>query len=55
MSTHKDRLEKIEYLNNRNLEMVRKEYTGQIIVHWRDGEPMEIEVHQKKKIDLQIK
>ena len=48
-----ERLEKVEYLNNKNLDLAHKGFTGHTTIHWRKGEPMVEEVNVKKDIVLE--
>ena len=48
-----ENLEKVEYLNNENIDLVHKKWTGRKTVHWKEGEPMEEEDYTKKKIKLE--
>lgn len=47
-----NKLEKVEYINNKNLEMIHKRFTGKHTIHWLQGEPMTEEVNQKTDIKL---
>jgi hypothetical protein len=51
--TMSEKLEKIEYLNNKNIKYVETKFTGQIVVHWKEGEPMIEEEHKKRQINLE--
>jgi hypothetical protein len=53
MATFDEKLEKVQYLNNKNIDYVHKGYTGTITIHWLKGEPMEEEEKNKKKINLE--
>jgi len=52
MAALKDKLEKVEYINNKNIDLVHRNFTGKRTVHWKDGEPMEEEENRKSKIRL---
>lgn len=53
MASDNEKLEKVTFLNNKNIDLVYKKFTGKVIIHWKDGEPMEEEVISKKKIKLE--
>ncbi len=44
------RLEKVEFINNKNIDLAHKGFTGSVIVHWYQGEPQKIEVTTKKDL-----
>lgn len=52
MTVLNEKLEKVEYLNNKNIDLVHRKFTGKVIIHWKDGEPMQEEVINSKKIKL---
>lgn len=52
MPTIEENLEKVQYLNNKNLDKAHRKWTGQMIIHWKDGEPMIEEELTKKPIKL---
>lgn len=53
MATLKEKLEKVEYVNNKNIDLVHKSFTGKKTIHWKDGEPMIEEENSQKKIRLE--
>lgn len=48
----KDKLEKVQYINNKNIDLVHKRFTGKRTIHWKDGEPMREEELRAKNIKL---
>ena len=48
-----EKLEKVEYLNNKNIKYVEIGFTGRITIHWKDGEPMSEEEFRTKHIRLE--
>lgn len=52
MATVNDKMEKVEYINNKNIDLVHKRFTGKRTIHWREGEPMIEEENRKKDIKL---
>jgi hypothetical protein len=52
MATVNEKIEKVEYINNKNIDLVHKRFTGSYMVHWKDGEPMVEEENRKKDIKL---
>ena len=53
MATTDEKLEKVEYLNNINLNLVRRGFTGKRTIHWYKGEPKIEEENNKKDIILE--
>ena len=53
MSSLTDKLEKVQYLNNKNIDLAHRGFTGSITIHWFHGEPMEEENLKKNKIKLE--
>lgn len=53
MTSDKDKLEKVTFLNNKNIDLVYRKFTGKVIIHWKDGEPMLEETISKKNINLE--
>jgi hypothetical protein len=47
------KLEKVQYLSNKNISRVYRMFTGEVKIHWLKGEPMEEWEHCKKKIILE--
>ncbi len=53
MDSLSDKLEKVQYLNNNNIDRTHKGFTGQVLIHWYKGEPQKEEITRKKNIDLE--
>ena len=53
MVSTKVKLEKVQYVNNKNLDLVHKRFTGKLTIHWKEGEPMKEELYDFRHINLE--
>ena len=53
MASIDERLEKVQYLNNINIGLAERRWTGSRTIHWKNGEPMLEEENKKKQINLE--
>lgn len=53
MATVNEKLEKVQYINNKNIDLVHKRFTGKLTIHWQNGEPKKEEYYKFKHIDLE--
>ncbi|HUX59524.1 MAG TPA: hypothetical protein VMV77_21300 [Bacteroidales bacterium] len=53
MPTIEQKLEKVEYINNKNLNFCHRGFTGSITIHWKEGEIMKEEKHESKNVILE--
>jgi len=47
-------LKKIQVLHNKNISRVRQKFTGKVLVHWKEGEPMKEEETNFSEIKTDI-
>jgi hypothetical protein len=52
MATNEEKLEKVLYLNNKDIGRVNRRFTGKVVVNWFKGEPMDEAEEVKGKIKL---
>ena len=50
--TEDEKLEKVLYLNGRDISRVHKKFTGKVLIHWKDGDPRVEEETPIKEIKL---
>lgn len=55
MATQTEKLEKVLYLNGQDIRRVEENFSGQSVVHWVNGEPMEEEQFRSIKVTYQKK